>query len=132
MIGNIYSQNILLVMVLEIYAFQQWFLGTANLFALAKLKLIRIWSIFYNYTISRIAYFKSVLYTSISFPVGLGNTTWGNTLEKLCKSAQETIEADWNPKLRIQYATDLRNILDQVGDIANAQQKDFDPGPYFK
>ena len=64
--------------------------------------------------------------------IGLGNTAWEHKLDKLCKSAQGTIESDWNSKLRIQYATDLRNILNEVGEIANAHQADFDPGPYFR
>jgi hypothetical protein len=59
--------------------------------------------------------------------LGFDGSPIESRLAKLKARAEET--TDWTPSLRSSYATALASIKDAIGDLASANQPDFDPGP---
>jgi hypothetical protein len=50
-------------------------------------------------------------------------------LARILEWAEGTIETDWTEALRVGFASEIAQIRQVIGELANANQPDFDPGP---
>lgn len=57
--------------------------------------------------------------------IGLSQTSPAKALRRLRDNAQHLLPSEWGTTLRTQYASDLRQIADQLGAVAESQQDGF-------
>lgn len=63
--------------------------------------------------------------------VGLGDSPMGRRLAALEERATRSLDSDWTVALREEYALELGRLSDQLGAIAEVQQRGFTAGPQF-
>lgn len=63
--------------------------------------------------------------------VGLADRAYGDLLKRLRDRAEQSLEPEWTPTLRDQFAGQLRRLSDQIGALAESQQPEYSPGPAF-
>jgi len=61
--------------------------------------------------------------------LGLVDTPVEARLARLKAEAQNSLEKDWTPPRRSEYTNELASLIRAIGDLAEANQPDFQPGP---